>query len=92
MTDAIRDCLPESPHKSMYYKHYNDLVYKAATGKTAVQLRKERGAPRDSNATAYLTGSEMEQVQKLSGWVSSLLEMGFDYGQIKTMISKRRVA
>ena len=42
LTDAIRDCIPESPHKGMWYKHYTDLAYRAAFGMSAAQLRKER--------------------------------------------------
>ena len=46
MTDVIRDYIPESPHKAMWYKHYTDLAYRAAFGKSAAQLRKERNAPK----------------------------------------------
>ena len=92
MTDAIRDCLPESPHKQMWYRHFNDLVYRTATGKTAAQLRKERGATKHANATEFLTSEEMQNVQRITGWVSSLIEVGFDYQQIKAALKVKAIS
>ena len=48
MTDAIK-ALPDSPHKMFKYGQFTDLAYKLALGKTARQLRKERGAARARN-------------------------------------------
>lgn len=89
MTDAIRDCVPESPHKAMWYKHYTDLAYRAALGKSAAQLRKERNAPKDAVAADYLTSAEMEAVERITKQIGVLVEMRLDYGQIKNMIGNR---
>lgn len=89
MTDAIRDCVPDSPHKNQRYKQYTDLAYKAALGKTAVQLRKERGAPSGANMTEYLTAKEIEATAQMEGRISVLIEMGMDYQTIKAIVLRR---
>lgn len=93
MTDAIRDFVPNSPHKAQRYKQYTDLAYKAALGKTAVQLRKERCAPTGANIIEYLTATEIEAVGKMEGRIAVLLEMGMDYQTIKSiLLRKLRIA
>lgn len=86
MTDAIRDCIPESPHKTMWYKHYTDLAYRAAFGKSASQLRKERGAPQTAVAADYMTAGELDTVDRITKQIGVLIEMRLDYGQIKAML------
>lgn len=86
MTDAIRDCVQDSPHKSMWYKHYTDLAYRAAFGKSAAQLRKERNAPRKAIAADYMTADELSAVERITKQIGVLVEMRLDYGQIKAML------
>lgn len=86
MTDAIRDCVPDSPHKSMWYKHYTDLAYRAAFGKSAAQLRKERNVPQKAIATDYMTADELSAVERITKQIGVLVEMRLDYGQIKAML------
>jgi len=86
MTDVIRDCIPESPHKAMWYKNYTDLTYRAAFGKSAAQVRQERGAPKDAAAADYLTAEELAAVEKLTKQIGVLVEMRMDYGQIKAIV------
>ena len=87
MTDIIRDCVPDSPHKAMMYKHYTDLAYRAALGKTAAQLRKERGAGKKANATEYLTAAELAAVEVMTQKIGVLIEIRpDDYGFIKSLV------
>lgn len=87
MTDVIRDCVPDGPHKAMMYKHYTDLAYRAALGKTAAQLRKERGAGKKANATEYLTAAELAAVEAMTQKIGVLIEMRpDDYGFIKSLV------
>ena len=92
LTDAIRDCIPESPHKGMWYKHYTDLAYRAAFGMSAAQLRKARNAPKGSVAADYLTSAEMENVERITKQIGVLVEMRLDYQQIKRMLLQQRLA
>lgn len=86
MTDAIRDYVPDSPHKGMYYRHYTDLAYRAAFGKSAAQIRKERNAPRRANASDYLTAAELSTVTRIEKQIGVLVEMQLGYPQIKAMV------
>ena len=90
LTDGIK-ALPESPHKSMWYKHYTDLIYRSVTGKTAKQLREERGAPLRATASDYMTSEEIEAVSAAENRVAVMLEMGMDYQQIKAMLSNLKI-
>lgn len=92
MTDAIRDCIPESPHKAMWYRHYTDLTYRVVCGCSAAQMRKQRGAPQNAAAADYLTSEEMEAVRRVSSQISVLIEMGMEYQQIKCFLLKRCAA
>ena len=86
MTDAIK-ALPESPHKHLKYKQYTDLAYKLAIGKTAKQVRMERGANKKDTASNFLTSEEIEAVSKAENSISVLLGIGMSYSEIKSALS-----
>lgn len=86
MTDAIK-ALPESPHKHLKYKQYTDLAYKLAIGKTAKQVRIERGANKKDTASNFLTSEEIEAVSKAENSISVLLGIGMSYSEIKSALS-----
>ena len=82
MTDAIR-ALPDSPHKHLKYAQYTNLAYKAALGKTARQLRAERGADKRAAASDYMRAEEIAAVSNMENRIAVLLEVGMTYEQIK---------
>lgn len=86
MTDVIRDCIPDSPHKNMWYKHYTDLAYKIAFGKNAAQVRKERGAGKNGVAADYLTSNELSRVNKITYQIGVLIDAGMDFNSIKSIL------
>ena len=86
LTDAIK-ALPESPHKHLKYKQYTDLAYKLAIGKTAKQVRMERGANKKDTASNFLTSKEIEAVSKAENSISVLLGIGMSYSEIKSALS-----
>lgn len=88
MTDAIK-ALPDSPHKQFKYGQYTDLAYTAALGKTARQIRRERGADKDATASDFMTSDELTAVARMENRISVLLEVGMDYAQVKQYVAKR---
>ena len=88
LTDAVRDCLPDTPHKFRWYKIYTNLAYKAALGMDAAEIRRERGAVKDANAVEYLTSEEMEAVEKVSGQIAVLIEAGLSYPEIRDIVRR----
>lgn len=89
MTDAIK-ALPDSPHKQFKYNQYTDLAYMAALGKTARQLRKERGAGKSATASDYMRSDELAAVSKMENRISVLLEVGMDYQQVKNCLMQTK--
>ena len=89
LTDAIRDNVPDSPHKAMWYRHYTDLAYRAAFGKSAAQLRKERDVPKGAVAADYLTSDELERVKRATKQIGVLVEMRLDYQTIKGIVARQ---
>lgn len=82
--------LPDSPHKQWKYKQYTDLAYMAALGKTAKQIREERGASKDAAASDYLTAEELSLVAKSEDHTRALVEMGIEYQEAKAILMRRR--
>lgn len=89
MTDTIK-ALPDSPHKQFKYNQYTDLAYMAALGKTARQLRKERGAEKSATASDYMSSDELAAVSKMENRISVLLEVGMDYQQVKNCLMQTK--
>ena len=87
MTDAIK-ALPDSPHKRFKYSQYTDLAYRAALGKSARQLRRERGADKTATASDYMTADELAAVSGMENRISVLIEVGMDYRQITESLSR----
>ena len=85
MTDAIK-ALPDSPHKQFKYSQYTDLAYAAALGRTARQLRKERGADKGATASDYMNADELAAVASMENRISVLLDIGMSYQQIKNSL------
>ena len=85
MTDAIK-ALPDSTHKQFKYSQYTDLAYTAALGRTARQLRKERGADKGATASDYMNADELAAVASMENRISVLLDVGMSYQQIKNSL------
>lgn len=82
MTDAIK-ALPESPHKHFKYGQFTDLAYKLALGKTARQIRKERGASKTAVASDYMTSEELTLIAEMENKIGVLISVGISYQEVK---------
>ena len=65
---------------------YTDLAYTAALGRTARQLRKERGADKGATASDYMNADELAAVASMENRISVLLDVGMSYQQIKNSL------
>ena len=87
LTDMIRD----NPEANRWdYKLYTDLAYKAAFGKTAAQIRKERAPGSKRHAVDLLTADELTAYQKQENAVASLYAVGVDYEAMKAVLLTER--
>lgn len=87
LTDMIRDN-PEAHRWD--YKLYTDLAYKAAFGKTAAQIKKERAPGSKRHAVDLLTAEELTAYQKQENAVASLYAVGVDYEAMKAVLLTER--
>lgn len=87
MTDAIK-ALPDSPHKHFRYGQFTDLAYKLALGKTARQIRKERGVSKNAVASDYMTSEELTLVAEMENKIGVLIGVGLTYQEVKEKLSK----
>lgn len=83
LTDALRDSGEVERMKGHAYSAYTDLAYRLATGKSARQLRQERGAAR---AVDILTAVELEAYQRKEAAITVLLDAGMVYDNIKAAL------
>lgn len=87
MTDAIK-ALPDIPHKALKYGQYTDLAYKLALGRTARQLRKDRGADKRATASDYMTAEEISLVAEVENKIGVLIGIGMSYQQVKASLTR----
>ena len=87
MTDAIK-ALPDSPHKAMKYGQYTNLAYLLALGKTASQVRRERGAKKRANASDYMTAEEISLVSEMENRIAVLIGIGMSYQEVKKSLTR----
>ena len=91
MTDAIRDYIAESPNKHWQYKHFTDLVYRKAFGKSAKELRLEMCVKGNDQVRDNLTSGELEVLEKAEVFVAGLVMAGYGYHEIKAKIAGLRL-
>jgi len=88
LTNAIQS-LPESPHKSMKYKHYTDLVYKIIFGKNSKQLKAEYGIDSKGSLRDYFTSDEIKDIERIENQIGVLLDLGNECQTIKLILNKK---
>ena len=91
LTDALRDSGEVERMRGHAYGTYTNLAFKLATGRTARQLRRERGAAQDVHAVDILTAVELEIYQRKEAAIAVLLDAGLTYDSIKAALAGEAV-
>lgn len=86
LTDAIRDRTDLAGNK-WAYKMFTDLAYTVAIGKTSSAIKRERGAAPKAPAVSFLSADELEAVSVVSNRIAVLIDLGFEYSEIKKTVS-----
>lgn len=86
LTDAIRDSGEAERMKGYAFNTYQNLIYKAVTGKNAVMLRKSRGAEKGADVVGLLTADELAEATKREAQVCTLLDCGMQYDAIRAAL------
>lgn len=88
LTDEIRDCIPDSPHKRFAYKNFTDLVYKSIYGKNCKQLKEAMGLSKSDNLRDFLSDDELKAIKDREDLVRTLVKSGYSYNEIKLILAK----
>lgn len=86
LTDSIRDSGENKRFRGHAFAAYTNLIYKAVTGRTAAQMRKDAGLPKGADVVSLLTADELARVTKREAQVATLLDCGMRYDAIKTVL------
>ena len=86
LTDTIKMKVAESPHKRFAYPNYTNLIYRTLFGKSARELEDELDVKAKENLRDYFSGESLAQVQSMEMLVSSLINCGWGYNEIKNFI------
>ena len=89
LTDVILESGENERMKGHGYSVYTDLVYKAVFGMNTKQLREKFGIDRKDNIRDYLSPEELIKISKMEKLTSSLLDIGFDYSQVKDFLTEK---
>ena len=88
LTDTIKMKITESPNKRFAYPNYTNLIYRNLFGKTAKELESDYGVKAKENLRDFFTGDDLAKVQSMEMLVSSLINCGWGYQQIKEFVQR----
>lgn len=92
LTDTIKMKIADSPNKKFAYPNYTKLIYKTMFGKTMKELQDQYGVKGKESIRDYVTADELKQIESMEMLVSSLINCGWGYDQIKNFIQTNSVA
>lgn len=88
LTKAIQQSGENDRMHGHAYSVYTDIVYKAVFGKSARQLREIHGAARRDSLRDFFTEEELSRVEAVERLVSSLIDMGYGYDDVRGYIAE----
>lgn len=91
LTDTIKMKISESPNKRFAYPNYTNLIYRTLFGKNAKELEQEYGVKAKENLRDFFTGEDLAKVQSAEMLVSSLINCGWGYEQIKNFVQENSI-
>lgn len=92
LTDTIKMKVADTPNKRFMYPNYTKLIYKTLFGKNMKELQELYHVKSKESIREYLTIDELKQVESMEMLVSSLLNCGWGYDQIKEFINQHSTA
>lgn len=91
LTKALQQSNENDRMHGHAYSTYTSLIYKSIFGKDAKHLREEYGISKKDELRDFFNPEELQQVQKAEMLVSSLVEYGWGYDEIKDFILNKLV-
>ncbi len=91
LTKALQQSNENERMHGHAYSTYTNLIYKSIFGKDAKHLREEYGIPSKAELRDCFTAEELQQIKKAEMLVSSLVEYGWGYDEIKDFILNKLI-
>lgn len=91
LTDTIKLKVADSTHKKFAYPNYTKLIYKILFNASMDDLRKVYGVKGSESIREYLTTEQLRDVESMEMLVSSLINCGWGYDQIKDFVQANSI-
>lgn len=91
LTDTIKMKVSDSPNKRFAYPNYTKIIYKTIFGKNLKELQEMYKVKGNESIREYVTADELKQIEAMEMLVSSLINCGWGYDQIKAFIQINNV-
>lgn len=91
LTDTIKMKVADTEHKKFMYPNYTKLIYKVLFGKSMKELQAQYNVKGKESIRDYITTDQLREVEGMEMLVSSLINCGWGYGQIKDFIQQNNV-
>lgn len=89
LTDTIKMKIADSPNKKFAYPNYTKMIYRTVFGKTLKELLAEFGVKPKESIRDYMTAEQLKEVESMEMLVSSLINLGMGYDEIKGFIEAK---
>jgi len=88
LTDTIKMKITDSPNKRFMYPNYTKLIYKILFGKSMKELQEQHEVKGKESIRDYLPSEQLKDIESMEMLVSSLINCGWGYEQIKGFIEE----
>lgn len=89
LTDTIKMKIADSPNKRFAYPNYTKLIYRTIFGKSLKELQADFGVKPKETIRDYMTAEQLKEVESMEMLVSSLINLGMSYDEIKSFIQQK---
>lgn len=91
LTDTIKMKVAESPNKKFMYPNYTKLIYKILFGKSFNELKEIHKIKPKESLRDYISSEELKAVEQMEMLISSLINLGWGYEQIKEFLIQNQI-
>lgn len=91
LTDTIKMKISDSPNKKFAYPNYTKLIYKTLFNKNMKELQEKYEVKNKESIRDYITTEQLKEVESMEMLVSSLINCGWGYEQIKDFIQQNKI-
>ena len=91
LTDTIKMKVAESPNKKFMYPNYTKLIYKVLFNKSFDELKKMYNIKPKESLRDYISSEELKELEQMEMLISSLINIGWGYEQIKEFIMQNQI-